>query len=187
MGSPHQEMKVLRNNTSLCLIKALALTSIVLMATGAMAADSPAPAAKAASHPAELLGGLQRWHLTLPSSKDRQAFPADQIDQPELATFSNEYFKLNEAGTAVLFTSIMGGATTSPGTAFARSELRERDVQGEKAAWDCAADQRTMKIRQRILRTPTHKPQMSVGQIHDAKSDNLEVFYNGPKSGVDGV
>ena len=28
---------------------------------------------------------------------------------------------------------------------------------------------------------------MSVGQIHDAKSDNLEVFYNGPKSGVDGV
>ena len=81
----------------------------------------------------------------------------------------------------------MGRATTSAGTAFARSELRERDVQGEKAAWDCAADQRTMKIRQRILRTPTHKPQMSVGQIHDAKSDNLEVFYNGPKSGADGV
>ena len=41
-----------------------------------------------------------------------------------------------------------------------------------------------MTVRQRILRTPTHKPQMSVGQIHDAKSDNLEVFYNGPKSGA---
>jgi hypothetical protein len=139
------------------------------------------------SHPAELLGGLARWHLTLPTSKDKQAFPADQIDQPELATFSNEYFKLNETRSAVVFTSMVGGATTSAGTAFSRSELRERDVQGEKSAWNCAQDERVMTIRQRILKTPTHKPEMSVGQIHDAKSDNLEVFYKGPVSGADGV
>ncbi len=159
----------------------LSFTALAVATIAATAADAP-PA-----HPADLFGGLQRWHLTLPTSKDQKAFPADQIDQPDLATYSSEWFKLNDAKTAVVFTSIMGGATTSAGTAFARTELRERDANGEKSAWDCANDVRSMTIRQRILKTPTHKPEMSVGQIHDAKSDNLEVFYRGPKKNVDGI
>lgn len=163
-----------RNSLAIALAVALSITGC--------ATTTPAP-----SHPAELLGGLKRWHLTLPTNQDKQAFPADQIDQPELARFSNEYFKLNDAKSAVVFTSIVGGATTSAGTAFARSELRERDALGEKSAWNCAQDERSMMIRQRILKTPTHKPEMSVGQIHDAKSDNLEVFYKGPKDGAKGV
>lgn len=167
--------------------KVLALTTLVMVATAATAADAPAVSATGITHPADLFGGLKRWHLTLPTSKDKQAFPADQIDQPQLATYSSEYFKLNEDKTGVLFTSIMGGATTSAGTAFARTELREHDAQGEKADWNCARDVRTMTIRQRILKSPTHKPEMSVGQIHDAKSDNLEVFYKGPKSGANGT
>lgn len=140
-----------------------------------------------ASHPAQLLGELKRWHLTLPTSQDRKAFPADQVDQPQLATYRSEFFKVNETGTGVVLTSIMGGATTSAGTAFARTELRERDEAGEKAAWDCASAVRSMTIRQRILQTPTHKPEMSVGQIHDAKNDNLEVFYKGPISDANGL
>ncbi len=153
----------------------------VVIAPGALAQTA------AASSPADLLGGLKRWHLTLPSSQAKQAFPADQIDQPELATYSSEYFKLNESKTAVVFTAIMGGATTSAGTAFSRSELREYDTQGNKADWNCSKDVRTMTLRQRIVKTPTHKPEMSVGQIHDAKSDNLEVFYQGPKKNVNGT
>lgn len=160
----------------------VAIALIVALSITGCATTSPAP-----THPAELLGGLTRWHLTLPTNQAKQAFPADQIDQPELATFSNDYFKLNDAKSAVVFTSIVGGATTSSGTAFARSELRERDPLGEKSAWNCAQDERSMTIRQRILKTPTHKPEMSVGQIHDAKSDNLEVFYKGPKSNANGV
>ena len=48
------------------------------------------PASGPINHPADLFGGLKRWHLTLPTSKDKKAFPADQIDQPELATYSSE-------------------------------------------------------------------------------------------------
>lgn len=171
---------------ALAIAAAMGLAASVMGCAATMPTPAPAPA-PAPSHPAELLGGLTRWHLTLPTSQAKQAFPADQIDQPALATFSNTYFKLNDARTAVVFTSIVGGATTSAGTAFARSELRERDAKGEKAAWDCARDARTMTIRQRILQTPTHKPEMSVGQIHDAKNDNLEVFYKGPASGANGT
>ena len=65
-----------------------ALSLALAMAGAAAQADKPAAGAKPAAHPAELLGGLKRWHLTLPTSQEQKAFPADQIDQPELATLS---------------------------------------------------------------------------------------------------
>ncbi|WP_418320660.1 polysaccharide lyase family 7 protein [Piscinibacter sakaiensis] len=159
---------------------ALAVAALMASASFVTLADTPV-------HPADLLGGLKHWHLTLPTSQDRKAFPADQIDQPQLATYSSEWFKLNDKKNAVVFTTNVGGATTSAGTAFARTELRERDAQGEKAAWECLTAERSMTFRQRILKTPTHKPQMSVGQIHDAKNDNLELYYNGPKKNTNGT
>lgn len=164
----------------------LAFAAVALASPAASAADAPATKAAAVASPADLLGGLKRWHLTLPTSTEKKAFPADQVDQPQLASYASEFFKLNDDKTAVVFTTIVGGATTSAGTAFARTELRERDVQGEKAAWNCASDVRSMSVRQRILKTPRHKPEMSVGQIHDAKNDNLEVFYRGPEKNVNG-
>lgn len=164
---------------------ALALAALTSGGCTSMPADAPAP--PPASHPADVLGGLARWHLTLPTSAARQAFPADQVEQPALATYSSPWFRLNETKTAVLLTTNVGGATTSAGTAFARTELRERDERGEKSAWDCASAARSMTIRQRILKTPRHKAEMSVGQIHDAKSDNLEILYQGPGTGADGL
>lgn len=164
---------------------AIALAAVAAGGCTSPPADRPAP--QPVVHPAALLGGLARWHLTLPTSATRQAFPADQIDQPALATYSSAWFRLNDSKTAVLFVTNVGGATTSAGTAFARTELRERDERGEKSAWDCGSAVRSMSVRQRILQTPTHKAEMSVGQIHDARSDNLEVFYKGPLTGANGV
>lgn len=165
----------------------MALAALVVSGCAVAPAGGVEPASYTEPHPAALLGGLTRWHLTLPTSAAGQAFPADQIDQPALASYSSAWFKLNDAKTAVLFITHVGGATTSAGTAFARTELRERDGRGERAAWDCASAVRLMTIRQRILKTPTHKAEMSVGQIHDAMSDNLEVFYKGPSAGANGV
>lgn len=164
-----------------------AAAGVVLGGCTSAPPGAPEQAPRAESSPAALLGGLSRWHLTLPTSAARQAFPADQIDQPELATYSSEWFKLNEAKTAVLFITNVGGATTSAGTAFARTELREHDERGEKSAWDCTNAVRSMTIRQRILKSPRHKAEMSVGQIHDAKSDNLEIFYKGPGTAANGL
>lgn len=140
---------------------------------------SVAPKSTPAVYPADVVGGLERWHLTLPTSKAQQPFPADQIDQPELNTYSSEFFKLNDSKNGIVMTSLFGGATTSKGTAFARTELREYDEKGVKAAWDCKKAERSMTMRLRVLSAPPHKSEMSLGQIHDAKSDNLEVMFIG--------
>jgi len=38
-----------------------------------------------------------------------------------------------------------------------------------------------MHVKQVIARSPLHKPEMSIGQIHDASNDLLEVRYIGPE------
>ncbi|CAN5475468.1 hypothetical protein BH11PSE11_BH11PSE11_21240 [soil metagenome] len=114
-------------------------------------------------------------------------YPATEVKQPALATFSNTYFKLNTNKDGVLFTSLFGGATTSSGTAYARSELREMQADGvTNAAWSCSSGVRKMHIRQRIVKTPIHKPEMVVGQIHDDSNDVLAIHFTGPEdsSGV---
>lgn len=161
------------------IIGALALCSSAFCLAADASAPTPAKQ-KEIVYPADVLGGLDRWHLTLPVSKDKKPFPADSIERGDVNTYSGPYFKLNEDKTGVVMTSLFGGSTTSGGTAFARSELREYDANGNKADWDCRTAERAMTIRERILKTPTHKPEMSIGQIHDAKSDNLELTYHGP-------
>src|SRR5689334_21105857 len=46
--------------------------------------------------PAELLGGLGAWHLTLPTGTN--SIKATEKDQPELETYADAYFGLSAAG-----------------------------------------------------------------------------------------
>ena len=62
------------------------------------------PAAPEKHLPADLLD-LTNWRLALPTGKD----DADQVDQPELATFQDpNYFHLNTAKTGVGFRANAG-------------------------------------------------------------------------------
>lgn len=114
-------------------------------------------------------------------------FPALEVTQPALKTYSSSYFQLSTAKNSVLFTDLFGGATTSSGTAYARTELREMQSNGTtSAAWSCSSGVRKMHIRQRIVKTPIHKPEMVVGQIHDDSNDVVAIHFTGPEdsSGV---
>jgi hypothetical protein len=117
--------------------------------------------------PADLLD-LTNWRLALPTGKD----DADQIDQPELATFQDaDYFHLNKAKTGVVFRANAGGATTD-GSDYPRSELREMTDGGKKeAAWSNASGDHIMTITEAITAVPPRKPQVVAGQIHDAEDD----------------
>jgi hypothetical protein len=124
---------------------------------------------------------------TAPSGSGGAQFPALEVKQPALATYTSTYFKLNANKDGVLLTSLFGGATTSSNTAYARSELREMQSDGTtNAAWSCSSGARKMHIRQRIVKTPIHKPEMVVGQIHDDSNDVLTIHFTGPEdsSGV---
>lgn len=120
---------------------------------------------------------LSRWKLTLPIDANRDG-RADEIADP--ADVELPPWFLHRGGNLV-FHANAGGARTSTSTAYARSELREMQADGRPAAWDCLHAKRSLLIEQRLVETTTAKPEASIGQIHDARNDNLMVLYKGPK------
>lgn len=119
---------------------------------------------------------LARWKLTLPTDANGDG-KADEVRK--LAGYSNPpWFHTTAEG--MVFRAHAGGARTSGSTAYARSELREMTAAGRPAAWDCLNDTRSLTLEQAVLATTTAKPEATIGQIHDAKNDNLMFKYVGP-------
>lgn len=134
--------------------------------------------------------------ITLPDPVVTQAIPADKIDlpiwkinlpdgtevkNPQLATLSNQWFYVNAAGD-VVFTANCGGVGTPT---YARSELREMNSDNSVAAWSTSSGTHTMTMTQRATHLPVVKPELVMGQIHNADSANsgpelLIVVYGPP-------
>lgn len=157
---------------------AVAVLLLVLTACGgseppaAPTPAEPAPAAPSperAEYPGQILD-LTNWYITLPTGTPEDP---DTVHQPELATYSGPDFRVDDAGTGVLFTANAGGATTK-GSKYPRSELREMDGT-EKAAWSNTTGTHTMTVRGAVLSLPPAKPEMVVAQIHDSEDDVILV------------
>lgn len=126
--------------------------------------------------PAQAGVDLSRWKLTLPVDADANG-RADEIADPAGASVPPWF---EQAGQDLVFRAPAGGARTTGNTAYARSELREMDTSGRPAAWDCLQAARRMRIEQRLLATTPAKPEVVIGQIHDARDDKLMLRYVGP-------
>ncbi len=133
-----------------------------------------------AQTPSDILD-LQSWKVTLPQDTDHAGNP-DEITQPELDGFTSDaYFTLNPTKDGVIFRAPVGGATTS-GSGYPRSELREMTADGSsEASWNSAVGTHTMTIRQAITSTPTVKPHVVAGQIHDANDDVIMIRLEGAR------
>jgi hypothetical protein len=133
---------------------------------------------------------LSKWKITLPITFTNDPNKAGEVKQPSLQTYSHpDYFHLGANGTSIIFKAIAGGARTSTGTAYPRSELREMAGTGTtNAAWNCTGTSNGMSIHQALLTTtPTDAPNATIAQIHDASNDNLMVKYFGPATGANGT
>ena len=117
---------------------------------------------------------LKNWKLTLPIGQEGKP---EEIHGPDLSSFTNEFFRLNEAENGVAFTANAGGVTTS-GSSYPRSELREMNGT-EKAAWDSTAGTHTLDVCEAITKTPTAKPEVVSAQIHDTEDDVLQIRLEG--------
>ena len=117
---------------------------------------------------------LKNWKLTLPIG---QKGKPEEIHGPDLSSFTNQFFRLNEAENGVVFTANAGGVTTS-GSSYPRSELREMNGT-EKAAWDSTAGTHTLDVCEAITKTPTAKPEVVSAQIHDTEDDVLQIRLEG--------
>jgi poly(beta-D-mannuronate) lyase len=113
---------------------------------------------------------LGPWKLTLPTGAPQE------IQDP--SGFSSEHFQRSPHG--LRFRAPVEGATTR-GSSYPRCELRERD-----AAWSTTRGTHVLTIRQAITRTPTRKPHVVAGQIHDARDDVVMVRLEGRRLFVEG-
>jgi hypothetical protein len=124
-------------------------------------------------YPAQLIA-LDDWKLTLPTGGDDGP---QEIEQPELATYTSEYFRLDDGGTGVVFRAEVGGTTTE-NSSYPRSELREMDG-ADKASWSNTSGTHTLRVRQAVTALPPVKPHVVTAQIHDAEDDVVEVRLEG--------
>jgi poly(beta-D-mannuronate) lyase len=150
-------------------------TLLVALACGA---PEPAPAPPPAppgppAVPGDVLN-LANWKLTLPTGFGDEP---QEIHPPELISFSDDYFRLDETRRGVVFTANAGGVTTE-NSGYPRCELREMNG-GELASWSNRTGTHTMTVREAITRLPEVKPHVVAAQIHDAEDDIVMVRLEG--------
>lgn len=145
-------------------------TYTLLSATLLLILGASVPAKKMAKLPSEILN-LKNWKLNVPEGIKTPG-TSDEYRQPELNTYQDEkWFYANKPGNAVVFRAITGGTTTK-GSGYPRSELREMTDDGRKnASWSSSTGTHTLFIDQSITHLPLKKPHIVVGQIHDAEDD----------------
>jgi hypothetical protein len=122
--------------------------------------------------PADVLN-LTNWKITLPIGS---AGSPTEVKQPDLAGYSHDpYFKVNPAGDGVLFRAPVNGTTTS-GSSYPRSELREMTNNGSgNASWSSTSGTHTLIVDEAFMALPNDKPHLVGAQIHDA-DDDVTVF-----------
>src|ERR1700750_1643837 len=76
-----------------------------------------------------------------------------EVHQPQLNTFTNPWFHLDDTRTGVVFTASAGGVTTKNST-YPRSELREM-TGTEKASWSNTTGTHVLRLRQAVTRLPS--------------------------------
>ncbi len=155
--------------------------------------DSPGVTCKTSANntgsaPASVLN-LTNWKVTLPVDGCDDNEWADEVTQPQLATFRDaRYFTVNSA-RGVVFRARVDGARTSSNTKYPRSELREMTDRGERrASWSNKSSGdgvHKMTMEAAITATPTNKPQVVAAQIHDESDDVMMIRLYGDELVVD--
>ncbi len=139
-------------------------------------AASATPTSPGARKPGDVLN-LSNWKLQLPDGSSGHAYP-------ELASYQDKNFRVNDTGNGIVFRAQVGGSTT-PNSNYPRSELREMAGKGE-AAWNGTSGTHTLSLTEAVTQLPPVKPQVVTAQIHDSKNDIIEVVADGKRSSAKG-
>ena len=118
------------------------------------------------TYPSQVLN-LSNWKITLPTGAQKDA---TEIKQPELTTYYiDPWFMVVPEGNGVRFRAAVNGTTTG-GSDYPRSELREMTNNGKaEASWSSREGTHIMFLDQAITAVPKIKRQIVAGQIHDSK------------------
>lgn len=139
------------------------------------------PSHPPSEYPGQLLD-LTNWKITLPLPSQNDSDKPLEILQPQLARYvANPWFLLNPEGSGILFRAPVNGTTTS-GSSYPRSELREMTSNGlVRASWSSTRGTHTMLIDQAITAVPQTKRHVVAGQIHDSSDDVIVIRLEYPR------
>lgn len=129
------------------------------------------------TYPSQVLN-LTNWKITIPTITTGDAI---EIKQPQLATYNlDPWFVAMSEVNAVRFRAAVNGTTTS-GSDYPRSELREMTDSGtQNASWSSTDGTHTMYLDETITAVPKVKQDVVAGQIHDDKNDIIVIRLNYP-------
>ncbi len=135
-----------------------------------------ATASSGCGYPGQVLD-LSRWKLQLPVGS-----PIVEIKLPSLVQYSHTpYFRSTTECAGVRLRAPTSGTTTS-GSEYPRSELREMKSDGTSvASWSTTSGTHTMFIDQAVTALPKGKRHIAVGQIHNGSNDIIMVRVEGSK------
>ena len=157
------------------LVTAAACCLLITLIELALPSRAEADAANAIAYPMDVIAA-RGWYITLPT-KIRTTPDTVQVGgSPDLMTYADESFRLNETKDGAIFKARTDGAHTA-NSPNPRSELREMSSDGKtQAAWSSTSGAHSMEIEQAVNVLPIgSKPVVVVGQIHDA-NDDVSVF-----------
>jgi poly(beta-D-mannuronate) lyase len=117
----------------------------------------------------------KQWSLTLPTGHPGHP---DEIPPAQLGEVDDPAAHLDHGG--LLFTVHADGVTTAHSD-YPRAELRELTPAGKHAAWSPKTGRHTLTVCQAVTALPPAKPQLVTAQIHDAKSDVMQVRLEGTR------
>lgn len=113
---------------------------------------------------------------------------SSHVDHNEAAIesgFSSQWFTLDSSKLWVIFKVRIDAATTSSGTKYARSELRELAENGtSNAAWNGSSGTHTHEHTSKVMHVPPNKSSVCFSQIHDASSDLVRLQTEGSSGSV---
>lgn len=157
----------------ICVFTAVVFASM----SGSAALPSQRAQASGRCVPGDIID-LRNWKLTLPVNN------AQEVKPPALKSYESGYFNHPPTCTSVVFKTPVGGATT-PGSSYPRTELREMASNGTKlASWSGTSGTHEMAWRVAVESFPPAKPQVVVGQVHDADDDVVQVLYDGKAGAI---
>lgn len=134
-----------------------------------------------AQFPSQVLD-LSEWKVTVPIGT---AESPTEVEQPLLATYSVDPWFVVSTDGGVRFRAPVNATTTS-GSNYPRSELREMKNNGQdRASWSSNSGVHSMYIDQMITAVPQTKQHVVAGQIHDASDDVIVIRLEYPKLFID--
>ncbi len=124
---------------------------------------------------------MTNWKLQLPVGGEEK--PTEVLNPKPGEGVAGRWFNLardSAGGRGLIFRAPVNGVTTK-GSKNPRSELREMNSDGSKAAWSSSSGTHTMSVREAFTRLPTGNPRIVGAQIHDVADDIMVFRLEGTK------